>query len=251
MLEHSFIHLPNFGPVKEKKIWESGVYEWDDYLERYSDSGHYRASCSIIASSRHALKTHDLGFFSEVLPSNEMWRAVPTCRKIAYLDIETTGTRPRDHITVIGVYDGKETKSYIYGKNLDEFRRDIGKFDMMVTFNGSLFDIPFIKREMAVRLPPLHVDLRFVLASLEVTGGLKKIEKKFGFERDDDLDGLNGYDAILLWRKYVRKKDLDALDVLVRYNSADVDNLKKLLSWAYDEKRKRTGFDEIHSKQLS
>jgi hypothetical protein len=76
-------------------------------------------------------------------------------------------------------------------------------------------------------------------------GGLKKIEQQFGFEREDDLKGLNGYDAVLLWREYSKRKDEDALDKLVRYNAADIGNLKKLMEWAYKEKKGRTGFDEI------
>jgi uncharacterized protein YprB with RNaseH-like and TPR domain len=87
------------------------------------------------------------------------------------------------------------------------------------------------------------VDLRFVLASLEIKGGLKKIEEKFGLEREDDLKGLNGYDAVLLWRKYKKDNDEAALDKLVRYNAADIENLKFLLNYAYQEKCKKLGFE--------
>jgi uncharacterized protein YprB with RNaseH-like and TPR domain len=50
---------------------------------------------------------------------------------------------------------------------------------------------------------------------------------------------------VKLWQAYLRRKDRDALDKLVRYNSADIGNLKKLMEWSYREKRMRTGFDEI------
>ena len=116
----------------------------------------------------------------------------------------------------------------------------------MVTFNGSLFDLPFIRKAMPkARLPKLHIDLRFLLQSLDVRGGLKRIEERFGFEREDDLKGLTGYDAVKFWQAYIKRNDHDALDRLVRYNSADIANLKKLLEWAYKEKRIRTGFDEL------
>ena len=242
MLEHTFIHLPKYGPIKERKLWENGVTSWDDFLDVFGTSPYHKAHCSTLASSQYALRNHDFDYFARAIPGNETWRAFPHARKIAYLDIETTGTRRSDYITVIGVYDGKKTKSYIHGKNLHQFRQDIEKFDMVATFNGSMFDLPFIMRESRVRIPPLHVDLRFLLASLDVTGGLKRIEKKFGFERDDDLDGLTGYDAIILWRKYKKRNDKEALDTLVRYNGADVNNLEKLLKWAYKEKKKT--FDE-------
>ena len=42
-----------------------------------------------------------------------------------------------------------------------------------------MFDIPFIKKEFPdVKIPPIHIDLRFLLKSLGITGPLKEIEKK-------------------------------------------------------------------------
>ena len=176
-----------------------------------------------------------------------MWRAFPHFKRIAYLDIETTGLgHQKDHITVVGIYDGKETHSFIHGQNLDDLAEHIAGYDMVVTFNGSMFDIPFLKKSYPdMKIPRLHADLRFILAGLNVRGGLKKIEEQFGFEREDDLKGLNGYDAVLMWREYSKKKDEDVLDKLVRYNAADIENLEKLMEYAYKEKKGRTGFDEI------
>ncbi len=246
MLEHTFIHLPNFGPKRERRMWSCGIATWDDFLERFGNSPYHKACCSIVASSRHALRSRDASYFADALPNNEKWRCFPHFRKVAYLDIETTGLGAKgDHVTVVGLFDGSKTKSYIHGKNLDSFRKEIGKYEMVVTFNGSMFDIPFLYRCMeGVRIPSLHVDLRFLLASLNVRGGLKRIEQRFGMEREDDLKGLTGYDAVLLWRSY-RRGDKDALDRLVRYNAADITNLKELMEWAYREKRERTGLDNI------
>ena len=184
-------------------------------------------------------------FRSRALYRNETWRCFPHFGRIAYLDIETTGlSKQGDYVTVIGLFDGKKTKSYVHGKNLGDFRNDIEDYDMAVTFNGSLFDIPFLKSAFSgIRIPELQIDLRFVLSSLGIRGGLKKIEAQFGMEREDDLKGLTGYDAVLLWKEYKKRNDLKALDKLVRYNAADIENLKILMEWAYKEKRKQTGFD--------
>ena len=245
MLENTFIHLPNFGPNREKKLWNSGIKTWDDFLEEFSSSPYHSHLCSLVARSKNALKSRNASHFGYAMPKNETWRCVPDFPKAAYLDIETTGfLAPHNYVTVIGVYDGKKTRSYVQGDNLDEFADDIAKFDTVVTFNGSLFDLPFIRCEIPeAPLPSIHIDLRFLLSSLEVRGGLKKIEQKFGLERDDDLKGLTGYDAVLLWRKYKKHKDKTALEKLVRYNAADVSNLKILIEWAYKEKRKRIGID--------
>ncbi len=249
MLEHTFIHLPDFGPRRERRLWGLGITDWDEFIDRFGSSAFHKAQCARIAGSSYALKARDPLFFADALPNNETWRAFPHFSKIAYLDIETTGLAPEtDYLTVVGIYDGQKVYSYVHGQNLDELEEDLGKYDMVVTFNGSLFDIPFLRKSMRkARIPRLHVDLRFVLQSLDVRGGLKKIEQRFGFEREDDLKGMTGYDAVLLWQAYKKRNDKDALDRLVRYNAADISNLKRLLEWAYREKRMRTGFDEIAS----
>jgi len=247
MLEHTFIHLPDIGPVRERALWEDGVKTWDDFIKKYSASDSHRYYCKMLASSKYALKLSDADHFASVLPSSETWRAFPHFEDVAYVDIETTGlSATSNDLTVVGLYDGEKVHSYIAGKNLDDFRKHIRKFDMVVTFNGSQFDLPFLRKNMmGLWLPKLHVDLRFTLASLDIAGGLKRIEERFGFEREDDLKGLNGYDAVKLWQKYIRRNDTHALDKLVRYNAADISNLKHLMEWAYAEKRKRTGFDGI------
>ncbi|MFH1785966.1 MAG: ribonuclease H-like domain-containing protein [Candidatus Micrarchaeota archaeon] len=247
MLEHTFIHLPNFGPRRERRLWSSGISDWDDFLDNFGSSKFHKMFCSKLASSKHALNVGDAEYFANALPSNEAWRSFPHFKKTVYLDIETTGLgKNSDYVTVIGLFDGKEVKSYVHGQNLNDFRGDIRNYDSVVTFNGSIFDLPFIRKSMpGIKLPKLHVDLRFTLASIGVRGGLKKIETQFGYEREDDLKGLNGYDAVLLWQAYKKRNDKHALDKLIRYNAADISNLKKLMEWAYKEKRIRTGFDEL------
>jgi hypothetical protein len=247
MLHNTFLHLPDFGPRRERRLWSSGISDWEDFLEEFGSSQYHRKYCSIIARSQYCLSRNEPEFFAESLPSSETWRAFPSFRKVAYIDIETTGLAPEtDYITVIGLYDGSKTHSYVHGKNIADFAKEIAEYDLVVTFNGSLFDIPFLKKAFpGIRVPKLHVDLRFLLQSLNVRGGLKKIEENFGYERDSDLKGLNGYDAVKFWQAYIKRNDKDALDRLIRYNSADISNLKKLLEWAYREKRNRTGFDEI------
>jgi len=246
VLENTFIHLPDYGATRERKLWRRGVRSWDDFLSSYGDSPYVRNQCTIIAGSQHALRSRDVRFFAQALPRGESWRAFPSFPNAVYLDIETTGLgHGTDHSTVVGLYDGQKTMSFIHGQNMGDLPAALAKYETVVTFNGSMFDLPFLKKEMVgIRLPPLHVDLRFVLASLNIHGGLKRIEQSFGLEREDDLKGLNGYDAVLMWKAYKKRGDKDALDRLVRYNAADIGNLKFLMEWAYKEKRKQTGFDD-------
>ena len=250
MLENTFIHLPNFGPRRERRLWESGIHSWANFLERFAGSPYHNLQCTILSGSEAALKNHDPNYFADTLPNDETWRGFPHFRKIAYVDIETTGLAPQtDYVTVVGLFDGKKAHSYVHGDNLSDFPRAIREYDAVATFNGSMFDIPFLKKSFpGIKIPRLHMDLRFILASLNVRGGLKRIEEQFGFERENDLKGLNGYDAVKLWQRYIRHRDKYALDKLVRYNAADISNLEKLLAWSYKEKRLRTGFDEIKEK---
>ncbi len=78
----------------------------------------------------------------------------------------------------------------------------------------------------------MHVDLRYALRKIGLSGGLKHIEKKVGISRGDDLEGVDGYEAVKLWHRYERG-DEAALDKLIRYNIEDVVNLKTLMEKAY------------------
>jgi len=83
----------------------------------------------------------------------------------------------------------------------------------------------------------IYVKRQF-LNKLGFKGGLKKIEKDFGLCRDSDIDGVDGYEAILLWNAYQRG-DKTALDTLIQYNSADIVNLKPLMEIGYNEMKER------------
>jgi uncharacterized protein YprB with RNaseH-like and TPR domain len=246
VLKNTFIHLPGFTPNEERELWNAGVRDWDMFLDHFGKSPEHKRHCSHIASSKYALTAGDASYFASVLPVRERWRAFTEFERVAYVDIETTGLGMCDHTTVIGLYDGCDVSSYIYGKNLNDFVRDISEFDMIVTFNGHRFDLPFIRRQFGpthVPLPALHIDLLYVMHALNQYGGLKAIEKRFGLERDDDLKGLNGYDAVKLWQKYKKENDEQSLSTLVRYNAADISNLQPLMEWAYKEMKKLTGID--------
>ena len=81
------------------------------------------------------------------------------------------------------------------------------------------------------------------MKELGYAGGLKKIEKEIGICRDDDLDGVDGFEAVRLWYKY-KKGDQAALDKLVKYNIADVENLKVMMEFAF-EKLKEKNFHSV------
>jgi hypothetical protein len=107
-------------------------------------------------------------YFADHLPHNQYWRFFPEFREsTAYLDIETTALDPWLHsITVITLYDGKQIFSYIQGKNLDDFAKDVQKYSVLVTYNGRRFHLPFMAMYMGLKLNQVHIDLRYILGSL-------------------------------------------------------------------------------------
>jgi hypothetical protein len=163
--------------------------------------------------------------------------------RTAYLDIETTGLDDYAEVTTIALYDGKEVFTYINGRNLNDFVEDIQQYQVIVSYNGKSFDIPFLERYFRIRLDHAQIDLRYVLARLGIKGGLKGCEKQLGLNRGN-LDGVDGYFAVLLWHQYKQNNDERALETLLAYNIEDTVNLERLAIEAYNRNVLTTPFAE-------
>jgi uncharacterized protein YprB with RNaseH-like and TPR domain len=197
------------------------------------------------------LKTCNPGFFADLQPADQLWRLFPHFRdRTAYLDIETTGMGTVDDtITTIALYDGRNIFWYVHGDNLEEFEEDIPRFQVVITYNGKCFDLPFIRNALRVQMDQVHIDLRYLLASLGYRGGLKGCERKLGIDRED-LDGVDGFFAVLLWNEYRRNRNRKALETLLAYNILDVVNLEALMVMSYNMKLGETPFAESHRLPL-
>jgi uncharacterized protein len=240
MLRNTFIHIPHVSEMKEQELWKKGIVDWESFLKSDEKILHHEFVRKYVELSLDNYKNHE--FFSDRLMSRYHWRAYDDFKdRCCFLDIETTGLDKRnDDITVIGLYDGNKSKVFVNGKNLDDFKEEIGKYSFIVTFNGLLFDMPFIRAKFPdMKSNQLHADLRFVLRQLGYSGGLKNIEKEFGIEREGDLKNMNGLDAVHLWHQYKRYNDKKALDKLIRYNIEDIENLKILMETGYSELKKK------------
>jgi uncharacterized protein YprB with RNaseH-like and TPR domain len=243
MLKRTFIHLPGVGPRREAHIWRQGLSTWEDFLAAKRIRGLSRERLGWLKGELKRSLAHleDAAYFARRLRAGEHWRLFRHFRpKTAYLDIETTGTVwPGLWVTVVGLYDGRNLRQFVQGYNLEEFPQTLGEFDLLVTFNGTQFDLPVLKAYFPqLSLPPAHVDLRFLMARLGFKGGLKKIEPRFGIHRPDEVDGMDGYMAVLLWERYQRG-DKGALDLLLTYNREDVVNLEVLMDAAFQMERER------------
>jgi uncharacterized protein YprB with RNaseH-like and TPR domain len=241
MLKNTFVHIPGIGDQTERRLWDGGIISWDDFLdkrERVPLHGQTKQFVlSYVKESKKHLDRKNHHYFVDKIPRKELWRAYNEFKdSIAFLDIETTGLSSERHeITMIGVYDGKKSKTYTRGKNLSKFPSEIRKFKGIVTYNGARFDIPFIQSAFPdLSLHQIHIDIMYPLRRLGYRGGLKAIEKQVGIARSGKTDGLSGYDAVVLWKKHLRG-DEEALDILERYNIEDIENLRTLSDLAYDE----------------
>lgn len=240
MIQNTFSFIDGISESSEKKIKEAGIQNWNQFLDQ-----HHELDClpqskldkikTEIFFAQQAHDEKDLSYFKTKLKEKEHWK-LKDLGKIAYVDIETTGLSRWSHqITTIGIYDGEEPKVYIQGKDLHEAYEKLKEFDIVVTFNGKQFDMPFIEHHGNYKYDLIHLDLRFLLKELGLSGGLKNIELQLGISRPEEVAGVNGFEAVRLWKRY-QQGDVQALETLIKYNIEDIVNLKSLLEYYIKKK---------------
>lgn len=234
--------------IEEGKLWDQGILHWDELREvlkekvKSPSDMHSRLLLDSLDFSRKEMNRKNWDYFFFALPSQQKWRLFPIIREnLLYLDIETSGLGSGDFVTVVGTYDGKNFKTYLRGRNMDDFPEELSSSHVFVTYNGAAFDVPFLEREFSKKFKNRHLDLMYILRSLGIKGGLKGCEKALGIKRDLPYE-VNGADAVRLWWQYVQYDDQDALDLLLKYNKEDVVNLELLFIKAYNLKIKETRF---------
>lgn len=232
VLRSSFVLLPRVGLVTEARLWGTGCTTWDAYraapsrLVRGLTADGFTHHLDLLAAADAAVG-RDPAFFAWNLPNGEHWRAFDDfAEDAAYVDIETDGGR---EVTVLGVRRRGRTRTLVLGDDLTpaSATEALAGASCLVTFNGASFDLPVL-RNMGAETPLVpHLDLLPATRRLGLRGGLKKVEAALGLRRDAALEGLTGWDAVLLWDRH-RRGDAAALETLLAYNRADVDNLEPL-----------------------
>jgi uncharacterized protein len=145
----------------------------------------------------------------------------------AYLDIETDR---QGSVCVVGIFSQSGGFVQFYGDGItaDNVENALSGAKTIVTFNGDLFDLPTLDKSFNLDLKGTccSLDLLKVKKSLGLRGGLKELEKMYGIPRQ--TEGIDGYKAILLWEKYLKRGQKGALKLLLEYNKEDVLNLVRL-----------------------
>jgi hypothetical protein len=217
--------------MRERQLWLSGIRSWDEVPDGpvLSPALDVRLQDGI-AASRAALGKGDLAFFARALPEIEHFRILPhAIEEAGFVDVETA-----EGWTVIGILDREGPRSFLQGRDLHAFPSQAASWKMIVTFNGSAFDLPHLRALFpGWQPPPAHLDLCHALRRAGQRGSLKQIEARLGLQRPARLAKPSLLDASILWRAQ-RAGDAAALRRLVEYNLTDAFHLRPLAEIAYN-----------------
>ncbi|HVU50707.1 MAG TPA: ribonuclease H-like domain-containing protein [Polyangia bacterium] len=242
MLESTFQLVRGVGPAGERRLWRAGVARWRDLDAAAAAAVGRRAAplAGAVEGATRALGRGDVGRLARLLPAGESWRLLGAFGDDAvYLDIETGDeVWGREGVSAIGFLDRDGPRLLLAGRDLERFPALARRWKLLVTFNGSSFDVPILRRAFPGWTPPAaHVDLRHALARLGHEGGLKAIEDELdgalALARPAHLRGIDGWAACGLFRRG-RGGDRTALRLFCEYNLYDVVNLRTLAAYAYN-----------------
>jgi uncharacterized protein YprB with RNaseH-like and TPR domain/predicted nuclease with RNAse H fold len=211
---------------EEARLWRRGIHTWSDFeTTRWTSRTVDRSQ---IRALREAYEEENIDYFAQVLKRSEHFRiALSFPHRTLFLDIETTGlSRYYDSITLVGwSYNGRY-QAVVQGYEDQALRDVLREARVVVTFNGSNFDLPFLRDKASdLSLPKVHVDLRYLAKRVGLTGGQKDIEGRLGFRRPPEMQNMKGEAAPLLWHQY-KRGDLSALKLLIEYNHCDIEGMK-------------------------
>ncbi|MFB6244793.1 MAG: ribonuclease H-like domain-containing protein [Candidatus Nanohaloarchaea archaeon] len=235
-IENSFIQIPGIGEKTEKKLWKDGITRWSDIEDTDSISERkQKRATRFIKKARKNLEVNNTPFFRSEFDSQHFWRMYRNFEERAcFFDIETTGLdRKKNRVTTVSFHMGDSTETLVAGEDLDQdnLREIFHEADIFVSFNGKRFDQPFLEHNFNVSMDKPHIDLMYPARRIGLSGGLKKIEKQLGIERE--LEDLDGREAVRLWKEY-EKGDQESLEKLVKYNRYDTRNLRELLEHVHE-----------------
>ena len=234
-------------------MWENRILTWSDFQDKLENNLFFQDVDSILYDSINAFHNQQVNFFTSRLSGNELYRVALTFPEdVMFLDIETTGlSHYYDFITIIGWSTGINYHYFVNGlSNSDFFLRAIEKAKVLITFNGKIFDVPFLKKLFPeIKIPSCHIDLRFFSSSIGLKGGQKEIERLTGYKRIKSLQDTNGFTATVLWDEYKWGKK-SSLKKLIRYNHSDIEGMKYIFDYVVKYIYKENDYDRFFENPL-
>ena len=145
----TFCLLPGVGVRTERRFWREGLSTWDRFLATVEVRGISAARKALfdtrIAEARAQYAQDNSRYFAKALPSRHQWRLYEWLRERAlYLDIETDSF---GRITVVGLYGRGSYTAFVRNESLGliRLREELARYDLLVTFCGSTFDLPMLR----------------------------------------------------------------------------------------------------------
>lgn len=241
MLDRCLTFLDGIGAKTEERLAAIGIRTWDGFLQAKAIAGispkrkHFYDRQLQLAA--RALAQHELAFFAQRLPQREMWRLyLPFKEHACFLDLEVDGS---GQIIVLTLCDRFSSTSFVAGMQLEQnaVEQQLKNCRLLITYNGSAFDIPKLEKLLSRRITVPHLDLKPLCQRLGLSGGLKEIEQQLGIARPAHLRG-SAADA---WRAFLASGDREYLELLVQYNEEDAVNLHQLMEKCLSLLQKRQG----------
>ena len=240
MIEKSFIFLPGIGTKKEKSINKQGIKSWNSFLKAKKVNGISDKKKDLlnkeIEQAKQKLYGDELSYFLKNLPQKENYRLYEFFKdEVVFLDIEVDSNR---NIIIIGLFDGFESKFLVKGVNLyrDILKKELEKYRLIVTFNGSSFDLPLIEKKLNLPITLSHIDLKHLCRNVGLKGSLKEIETQLNLKRPTHLFG-HPVDA---WKAAHASGDDRYIKATLNYNEEDLVNLRPILDYCYKKLKERS-----------
>jgi len=236
MLDQALSHLPGIGPERLRRLHDAGIWTWADVCARpppptvrLGPAAWDAVRCEA-ERCQQACQNGDLRYLATRLNPADRWRLLAEYLADAtFVDIETTGLTWSSQITVIAGWQNGRCHTFVRGENLDAALDLLEQARLLVSFNGSSFDVPHILRAFNIpELPCSHLDLRWVCYREALRGGLKAIERALGFNRPPELVGVDGAEAVQLWQAWERHHDAAARQRLESYCRADTLAMRRI-----------------------
>lgn len=233
MIKNTFLFLEKIGAKKEKNLWQRGLKDWNDFLQAENIPGISRKSKQYynrkIREAQSALLEENYSYFIGKLPQKEMWRLYSYFKEnCCFLDLETDSY---GKIILLGISDYFQTKHFLQGVNLEKslIEKELVKYGLIITFNGSSFDLPKLRKQLKISLNLPHIDLKPACVNLGLKGGLKKVERILNLYRPTHLHG----NPVGLWKAFHASGEREYLDLLLEYNQEDCENLQGIMEYVY------------------
>lgn len=234
-LQNTFLGAEGVGHTIERRLWTEGITTWGAFDPEALGRNRGASVARYIREARDRVAAGDAAYFVDRLPTGSRWRLYENFRGDAcFFDIETTGLDQQYHdVTTISFHRQGSTTTLVKDRDLsgDRIQAELDSADLLVTYNGTQFDIPFLETAFDIEISTPHLDAMYACHRADLYGGLSGAESALGIDRD--LPAVDGQDAVRLWRAAERGDDA-ALETLVRYNREDTTNLKQLLDTVTD-----------------